>query len=192
MAMIGERLRVFLTTTHLSLSSAIRKITSRNLFRTIFHAHHITSLIIGKKARLAIAALNPHAGEGGLFGNEEQELLIPESEKISAQLNIPCPPVLPADTLFHRTANLGEFDAIICLYHDQALIPFKLLHFYNGVNLTAGLPFPRTSPDHGTAFDIAGKGLADHRSMLAAVRLALQLAPLWHTIPHLPIIQTEQ
>lgn len=186
MAMIGPRLRVFLTTTHLPLAKAISSITPRNLLRTIYHGFHVTSLILGASPRMAVAALNPHAGENGLFGREERDVLIPTTQQICQYLQIPELPVLPADTLFHRAVNFEHFDAVVCLYHDQGLIPFKLLHFYDGVNLTIGLPFVRTSPDHGTAYDIAGRGLADPSSTIAAIRLAEQLAPLWHKIPPVP------
>jgi len=176
MAMAGERLRVFLLTTHLSLARAIRQITPARLGRTLSHAKDFLGRLGIAAPRLAIAALNPHAGEGGLFGNEEGRVLAPALRAIAGRLGpwVQRIPILPADTVFMR-ASQGAFDGVICLYHDQGLIPFKLLEFDRGVNVTLGLPFPRTSPDHGTAFDIAGTGKADPGSMVAAIRLAARL-----------------
>jgi 4-hydroxythreonine-4-phosphate dehydrogenase len=125
--------------------------------------------------RLALAALNPHAGERGLMGSEDDEILAPAVARCrAAGVNVVGP--LPADTVFVR-ARRGEFDAVIACYHDQGLIPVKLLAFGEAVNVTLGLPIVRTSVDHGTAFDIAGRGIADPGSMIAAVKLAAQLAP---------------
>jgi 4-hydroxy-L-threonine phosphate dehydrogenase PdxA len=185
MAMIGKKLRIFLVTTHLPLARAITSITPFALARTLFHAHHATQILLNKTPRIAVAALNPHAGEGGLFGNEEKTIS-PMLKKLSHLIGITPPPLLPADTVFYHAAVQKKYDAIVCLYHDQGLIPFKLLHFHDGVNLTVGLPFVRTSPDHGTAFDIAGKGLARPHSTLAAIQLAARLLPRWHTLPDLP------
>ena len=186
MAMIGSKLRVFLVTTHLPLKNAITSITEFSLGRTLFHAHHATRIILNKTPRLAVAALNPHAGENGLFGNEEKTSISPLLKKLSRNLGMETPPLLSSDSVFYLAAVEKKFDAIICLYHDQGLIPFKLLHFHNGVNLTVGLPFVRTAPDHGTAFDIAGKNLARPDSTLAAIHLAIRLLPRWHTLPDLP------
>jgi 4-hydroxythreonine-4-phosphate dehydrogenase len=123
--------------------------------------------------RLALAGVNPHAGEHGLFGDEEARLLQPALAKLRrAKLDITGP--FSPDIVFHHAVR-GDFDAVICAYHDQGLIPFKLVAFRTGVNVTLGLPLIRTSPDHGTALDLAGRGIADHRSMLAAVRLAARL-----------------
>ncbi len=123
-----------------------------------------------ERPRLAFAGFNPHAGEGGALGREEIDLLEPALEKLRADGVTVIGP-LPADTMFHARARV-HYDAALCLYHDQALIPIKTLHFDEGVNLTLGLPIVRTSPDHGTAFDIAGKGLADPGAMIAAIQLA--------------------
>ena len=124
--------------------------------------------------RLAVAGLNPHAGEGGTLGREEIELIIPAIEALRAQgWRVTGPH--PADTMFH-TAARGLYDAALCMYHDQALIPLKALHFDEGVNITLGLPIVRTSPDHGTAFDIAGQDRADPRAMAAAMRMAAECA----------------
>ncbi len=129
--------------------------------------------LLSLPARVAVAGLNPHAGEGGLFGTEEKDCIIPAIKKaIRRGMRVTGP--LPPDVIFHDALK-GRFDAVIALYHDQGLIPFKLLYFEDGVNLTLGLPFVRTSPDHGTAFDIAGKGIADPRSMIAAIKLACRL-----------------
>jgi 4-hydroxythreonine-4-phosphate dehydrogenase len=127
-----------------------------------------------ERPRLAIAGFNPHAGENGALGREEIDLIIPAIEKLREEgIDVIGP--LAADTMFHAAAR-ANYDAALCLYHDQALIPIKTLHFDEGVNLTLGLPIVRTSPDHGTAFDIAGKGLAHPGAMIAALRLAAACA----------------
>jgi 4-hydroxythreonine-4-phosphate dehydrogenase len=124
--------------------------------------------------RLAVAALNPHAGEEGLFGPEEDEIIKPSIEKaVREGYNVDGP--FPADTLFHRAVQ-GQFDVVVAMYHDQGLIPLKLLHFSDAVNVTLGLPIIRTSVDHGTAYDIAGKGVADPSSLKEAVRMAVLMA----------------
>lgn len=123
--------------------------------------------------RLAVAGLNPHAGEAGAFGDEEELIVAPAVQQAQAQGFTTAGP-FPADTIFVR-ATRGEFDGVICLYHDQGLIPLKLLSWEDGVNITVGLPIVRTSPDHGTAFDIAGQGKANPRSMRAALKLAVQM-----------------
>jgi 4-hydroxythreonine-4-phosphate dehydrogenase len=124
--------------------------------------------------RIAVAGLNPHAGESGTMGREEIEVMAPVLERLRAEgFDLTGP--LPADTMFHPEAR-ARYDAAVCTYHDQALIPLKTLDFHGGVNLTLGLPFVRTSPDHGTAFDIAGRGLARPDSLLAALHLAVDLA----------------
>jgi 4-hydroxythreonine-4-phosphate dehydrogenase len=129
--------------------------------------------------RIAVAGLNPHAGESGKLGREEIEIIAPavaelNQSRITDHDSLFAGPLSP-DTVFHRAAE-GEFDAVLCMYHDQGLIPLKLHAFYSGVNVTLGLPFPRTSPDHGTAFEIAGKGIARPDSMIAAINLAVDLA----------------
>ena len=129
--------------------------------------------------RIAVAGLNPHAGESGKLGRKEIEIIAPAVEElnrspITEHRSLFIGPISP-DTVFHRAIE-GEFDAVLCMYHDQGLIPLKLHAFYNGVNITLGLPFPRTSPDHGTAFEIAGKGIARADSMIAAINLAVELA----------------
>jgi 4-hydroxythreonine-4-phosphate dehydrogenase len=125
--------------------------------------------------RLAMAALNPHGAEGGLFGIEESAEILPAVQACQAKYGIDVAGPFSADTVFLR-ASRGEFDAVVACYHDQAMIPVKCLSFGEAVNVTLGLPFIRTSVDHGTAFDIAGKGLAEHSSMVAAIRLAAELS----------------
>jgi 4-hydroxythreonine-4-phosphate dehydrogenase len=150
-------------------------LTARLLTDTILITHAALIRDFGiPRPRLAVAGLNPHAGEGGKIGLEEQEMMIPTLEALRAEgLDIAGP--LSADTMFHPQAR-ARYDAAVCAYHDQALIPIKTIDFSGGVNVTLGLPFVRTSPDHGTAFDIAGKGLADPTSTLAALRLAARMA----------------
>jgi 4-hydroxythreonine-4-phosphate dehydrogenase len=125
------------------------------------------------RPRLAIAALNPHAGEAGAFGDEEERIITPAVQQAQS-LGVTIAGPFPADTVFVRAVR-GEFEGVICLYHDQGLIPLKLLSWEDGVNVTIGLPIVRTSPDHGTAFDIAGQGKADPRSMQAAIALAVEM-----------------
>ncbi|HEV2562672.1 MAG TPA: 4-hydroxythreonine-4-phosphate dehydrogenase PdxA [Rhizomicrobium sp.] len=127
-----------------------------------------------KKPRLAVAGLNPHAGESGTLGNEDHDIIMPAVNALRMKGHIVAGP-LPADTMFHGEAR-ARYDAALCMYHDQALIPIKTLAFWEAVNVTLGLPIVRTSPDHGTALDIAGKGKADPRSMIAAIELAAQMA----------------
>ncbi|MBN2332023.1 MAG: 4-hydroxythreonine-4-phosphate dehydrogenase PdxA [Deltaproteobacteria bacterium] len=170
----GSRLKVVLVTTHLPLSQVAAQLHGDLLRRKIVLFHDFWQRVgAGRGKPIAVAALNPHAGEGGAFGDEEEQVIAPVIRFLSRQgLAIEGP--VPADVLFHR-AVAGEYDAVVALYHDQGLIPFKLLHFADGVQLTLGLPFIRTSVDHGTAFDIAGKNLADCSSMLASIRLAFDL-----------------
>jgi 4-hydroxythreonine-4-phosphate dehydrogenase len=175
MMLAGPRLRVVLVTTHLALRDVPARLSAERVLRTAEIADAALRRQFGlERPRLALAALNPHASDSGLFGDEEERILAPAALQAAARgVNLAGP--FPADTLLYRAAH-GEFDAVICLYHDQALIPFKLLHFSDGVNVTLGLPFIRTSVDHGTAFDLAGRGLADPSSMKAAILLAADLA----------------
>ena len=136
------------------------------------------------RPRLAVAGLNPHAGENGAFGEEDRAIVAPAVAQLVAE-GIDARGPLPADSLFHKDAR-ESYDAALCMYHDQALIPIKTLAFDHAVNVTLGLPFVRTSPDHGTAFDIAGKGLADPTSLIAALRLAARLATA-DSRPTLPV-----
>ncbi|MDP6178322.1 MAG: 4-hydroxythreonine-4-phosphate dehydrogenase PdxA [Desulfatiglandales bacterium] len=175
MMLAGERLRVALVTIHCTLKEVPDILDEGKIYRTITIASKALKVDFGlKRPRLAVAALNPHAGESGLFGQEEKEIIRPAVNRAryeGCQVEGP----FPADTLFYRAAN-GQFDAVIAMYHDQGLIPLKLLHFSDAVNITLGLPIIRTSVDHGTAYDIAGKGVADPSSLKAAIRMAAKMA----------------
>lgn len=175
MAFVAGNLRIVLLSTHVPLAQAIRLVERDRLVRTINLAHRELRRWGIERPRLALAALNPHGAEGGLFGVEEAAEMIPaiESCRVVDDLNVQGP--ISADTVFLRAAR-GEFDAVIACYHDQAMIPIKCLSFGEAVNVTLGLPFIRTSVDHGTAFDIAGKGRAEHSSMVAAIKLAVELS----------------
>ena len=173
MSFFASDLRVVLLSTHLSLSDAIKKVARQNLVELIeFSAEHIGKLL-KHQPKLAVAGLNPHASEGGLFGSEEAEEIIPAVDTCRSNGIDVSGPYSP-DTIFLRCFR-GEFDAVIALYHDQATIPVKAFSFGSAVNVTLGLPLIRTSVDHGTAFDIAGKGIADASSMVAAIKLAAEL-----------------
>ncbi len=175
MTFYGERLRVSLVTTHLALKEALEILSPEKILRVSRLAFRFLKEDLGLTApRLALAALNPHAGEGGLFGKEEELLLKPAVSQAQKE-GIPLEGPFPADSLFFRAAR-GEFHLVVALYHDQGLIPFKLLHFRDGVNLTLGLPIIRTSVDHGTAYELAGTGKADPASLTSAVRLAVRMA----------------
>ncbi|MBN1626940.1 MAG: 4-hydroxythreonine-4-phosphate dehydrogenase PdxA, partial [Deltaproteobacteria bacterium] len=175
MMLAGERLRVTLVTIHCALKDVPYKINKENILRTIRITQRALKDDFGiKEPRIAVAALNPHAGESGMFGTEEEEIIIPavrEAEKEGINVQGP----LPADSLYFKAAS-GGFDAVVNMYHDQGLIPLKMLHFSDGVNITLGLPIIRTSVDHGTAYDIAGKGVADPASLKAAIRMAAEIA----------------
>lgn len=175
MAFVAGNLRIVLLSTHVPLSQAIRLIERDRLVRTIKLTHRELQRWGIERPRLALAALNPHGAEGGLFGVEEASEMIPAVESCHGvdDLNVQGP--ISADTVFLR-ASRGEFDGVIACYHDQAMIPIKCLSFGEAVNVTLGLPFIRTSVDHGTAFDIAGKGVAEHSSMVAAIKLAAELS----------------
>lgn len=175
MMMVGARLRVVLVTTHVALAAVPQQLSRGRVLETIVLTARALRQQFGVAApRIAVAGLNPHAGEQGLFGSEEARVIAPAVQAARRRgLEVHGP--LAADSLFPEAAN-GAYDAVVCMYHDQGLGPFKLLHFADGVNLTLGLPFVRTSPDHGTAFDIAGAGRADARSMIAALQLAAQAA----------------
>jgi len=178
MMLAGSRLRVALATNHVALRQLRRALTVERIVETLAVTHRALVADLGiRRPRLALAALNPHAGEEGAFGDEEERLLRPALAR-AASLGFPAAGPLPADSVFFRAA-LGEFDAVVALYHDQGLIPVKLLDAVGGdpaVNVTLGLPIVRTSPDHGVAYDIAGKGKADPASMIAALRLAARIA----------------
>ncbi|HYY59285.1 MAG TPA: 4-hydroxythreonine-4-phosphate dehydrogenase PdxA [Pyrinomonadaceae bacterium] len=175
MGFVASNLRIVLLSTHVPLVEAIRLVERERLIRVIGLAHRELKRWGIERPRLAVAALNPHGAEGGLFGVEEASEILPAVEacRATGDMNVSGP--YSADTVFLR-ASRGEFDAVIACYHDQAMIPVKCLSFGEAVNITLGLPFIRTSVDHGTAFDIAGKGLAEHSSMVAAIVLAAELS----------------
>ena len=174
MLFVGGTLRVVLVTIHRSLRSVPEAITSAEVERVARLLHRELPGLGATSRRIAVCGLNPHAGEGGMFGREEIEVIAPAVARLRGEgLDVSGP--FPADSLFAR-ASKGEFDAVVAQYHDQGLIPVKLLGFGHAVNVTLGLPIIRTSVDHGTAFDIAGKGVADAESMVAAVLLAARLA----------------
>lgn len=176
MILSSPSLTVSPVTIHLPLAEAIRVLDIPSIVRAGRLLADFLVRLGKEQPRVAVAGLNPHAGEEGLLGKEEDAVIRPavaELRRLRPQARFEGPE--PPDTVFHRAAQ-GEFDAVLGMYHDQALIPLKLIGFHDGVNVTAGLPFPRTSPDHGTAFEIAGKGAARPDSLLAAIRLAARLA----------------
>ena len=190
MCLTGGKLTLALVTAHIPLSKVPRALKQSEIVRVGLLFAEFLSRRSSAKAdraspairapRIAVAGLNPHAGESGKLGREEIEIIAPAIEELNSSLVtrhsslVFIGPVSP-DTVFHRGIE-GEFDAVLCMYHDQGLIPLKLHAFHSGVNVTLGLPFPRTSPDHGTAFEIAGKGIARPDSMIAAINLAVELA----------------
>jgi len=175
MMLASSLLRVVPATIHIPLADVPEALTAALLTDTILITHAALRRDFGiDRPRIAVAGLNPHAGEGGRMGHEEIEMMAPVLEALRAEgIEILGP--LPADTMFHPAAR-ARYDAAVCAYHDQALIPIKTLDFDGGVNVTLGLPFVRTSPDHGTAFDIAGQGIANPASMIAAIRMAARMA----------------
>jgi 4-hydroxythreonine-4-phosphate dehydrogenase len=175
MMLACDALRVVPATIHIPLAEVPRALSPRLLAETIRLTRAALVRDFGIAApRIAVAGLNPHAGEGGAMGTEEMTLIAPVLEALRTEgFDVTGP--LSADTLFHAAAR-ARYDAAVCMYHDQALIPIKTIAFDDGVNVTLGLPFVRTSPDHGTAFDIAGKGLANPASTVAAIRMAWAMA----------------
>ncbi len=169
-----EGLRVVPVTIHCALNEVAKRLTTKAIVDATKTTHEalLRDFRI-QSPRIAIAALNPHAGENGAFGDEEGKIISPAIAELVAQ-GIDASGPFPADSLFHADAR-KKHDAVICMYHDQALIPLKTLDFWGGVNITLGLPIIRTSPDHGTGFDIAGKGIANPESMIAAIRMAALL-----------------
>jgi 4-hydroxythreonine-4-phosphate dehydrogenase len=175
MMLTAPRMRVIHVTTHVGLVDAIERIDGDLVYRTIARGNELLTRMGIERPTIGVCAINPHAGENGLFGRgEEAEKIAPGIERARAE-GIDAVGPLPADTLFFR-AGRGEFDLVVAMYHDQGHGPVKVLGIENGVNVTVGLPVVRTSVDHGTAFDIAGKNRADHASMLEAVRQAVELA----------------
>lgn len=175
MMLAGPRLRVVLATNHLALAEVPRRLTTGQIaFVTMLAASELRERWGIAAPRIAVCGLNPHAGDGGIFGDEEARIVAPAIAQARAS-GVDATGPHPADGLFPRAAQ-GAFDAVVALYHDQGLIPAKLLDFTETVNVTLGLPFPRTSPDHGTADDIAWQGKADPRPMISALLLAARLA----------------
>jgi len=166
-------LRVLLVTHHQSILSVPNSLSPEKIIEKIELAYKCGEKLNIENPKIAVCALNPHAGENCAFGDEEERIISP-AIKISRENKINVTGPYPSDTLFYRAAN-GEFDFVIAMYHDQGLIPVKLIGFENGVNTTLGLPFVRTSPDHGSAYDIAGKGIANPESMISAIEMAIKL-----------------
>jgi len=175
MMLAGSRLRVALVTIHLPLAEVSKNLTTEAVLETIRITHGALKNSFGiPRPKLSVAALNPHAGEGGLFGDEEARLISPALDKAALEgVHVSGP--YPPDTIFYWALK-GKWDAVISMYHDQGLIPFKMVHFQDGVNTTLGLPIVRTSVDHGTAYDIAGTGAADPGSLIAAIGMAAHQA----------------
>ena len=175
MMLANDELRTVLVSIHMSLRAAIQAVTFDNVLQTLRITHESLTPLLGYAPRIGVAGLNPHAGEGGRFGSEEIEILAPAIAAARAMGMDVSDPVAP-DTVFMRArarlGQRGDFDVVVAMYHDQGLIPVKYLGLEKGVNVTLGLPLVRTSPDHGTAFDIAGTGLADASSLIEAIRVA--------------------
>ncbi len=175
MSFFAEHLRVVLLSTHVSLLDAIALVKKEKLVELIRFSHREISKLLNKDAKIAVAGLNPHASEGGMFGTEEQDEILPAIAECREKFGIDVSGAFSSDTIFLRGFR-GEFDGVISCYHDQATIAVKCLSFGAAVNVTLGLPVVRTSVDHGTAFDIAGKGIADASSMKTAIKLAAKLS----------------
>jgi 4-hydroxythreonine-4-phosphate dehydrogenase len=174
MMLAGERLKVTLVTIHEALRDVPQLLTYDKVLSTIRITHNDLNRYFRGNPRIAVLALNPHCGEGGLFGDEEERIIGPAIKTAKSEgIDVAGP--LSADTLFHFAVQ-GRYDAVVCMYHDQGLIPLKLMHFDDGVNVTLGLPIIRTSVDHGTAYDLAGTGTASAKSMTAAIRMAAEMA----------------
>jgi 4-phospho-D-threonate 3-dehydrogenase / 4-phospho-D-erythronate 3-dehydrogenase len=173
MLLASERLRVIHVSTHVSLAEACRRASTDRILKTIELARLSLSQLGLPDGRIAVAGLNPHCGENGMFGTEDREQIVPAVEQAVARGWNVVGPVSP-DTIFHRAVS-GEFAMVVAMYHDQGHIPAKLIAFQETVNVTVGLPIIRTSVDHGTAFDIAGKNIADATNMISAIELALRL-----------------
>jgi len=173
MMLCGGPLRVILVTIHTALKNVPTLITKARVLETIQLAQTACTMLGIAEPRIAVAGLNPHAGEAGLFGNEEEEAILPAVAE-ARQMGMPVEGPFPPDTLFHKVYN-GEYDIVVCMYHDQGLIPLKMIAFDSGVNVTVGLPIVRTSPDHGTAYNIAWQGIANPSSMIEAIKLAARM-----------------
>jgi 4-hydroxythreonine-4-phosphate dehydrogenase len=174
MIFVGGGLRIILVTIHTALKDVAKQITKKSVLRSIRLANAAMKQLGIAAPRIGVSALNPHAGEGRLFGNEEWDEIMPAVLQARAE-GIHASDPLPADTIYYKARN-GYFDIVVAMYHDQGLAPLKMLAFGNAVNVTVGLPIIRTSVDHGTAYDIAGTGTANPASLLAAVRMAANMA----------------
>lgn len=174
MMFVGGGLKIILATIHVALKDVPKHITTANVLKTLRLAHKAMQYFGMDKPRIGVAALNPHAGEGRLFGSEEWDEILPAIMKARGE-GIHASDPIPADTLFYKAKN-NHYDIVVAMYHDQGLAPLKMLAFGNAVNVTVGLPIIRTSVDHGTAYDIAGKGCADPASLLEAVKLAAHMS----------------
>jgi 4-hydroxythreonine-4-phosphate dehydrogenase len=172
MVLCGGPIKVILVTIHTALRNVPDMITKKRVLKTIIMANKTCTLMGLAKPRIAVAGLNPHSGEAGILGSEEMDEIYPAVRE-AQEMGIPVSGPYPPDTLFHKIYN-GEFDITVCMYHDQGLIPLKMIAMDTGVNMTVGLPFIRTSPDHGTAYDIAWKGTANPSSMIEAIKMAVQ------------------
>lgn len=175
MLMVGGKLRVAFATTHIALKEVPQSITVDNILGTIIITdNHLKQFFGIKRPKLAVCGLNPHAGEEGIFGDEERKVIIPAIER-ARKKGVDCDGPVSADTIYYKAIKNG-CDAVVALYHDQGAIPLKLHAFETGVNITLGIPFIRTSPDHGTAYDIAGKGVANPHSMMEAIKMAVDMS----------------
>ena len=177
MCLTGGKLTVALVTAHIPLLKVPRTLKQSEIVRVGLLLEEFLRARANTAPRIAVAGLNPHAGESGKLGLEEIEIISPAIAALKSEIRNPKSEITgphSPDTVFHRAIG-GEFDAVLCMYHDQGLIPVKLHAFHSGVNVTLGLPFPRSSPDHGTAFEIAGKDIAQPDSMIAAINLAVEL-----------------
>ncbi len=171
MMLAGKKLKVVLVTIHIPLAQVPTSLTIEDIIKKIRLTHtYLDERFNIKKPRIAVAGLNPHSGEASMFGREEEDIILP-AVRFSIEHGLDVHGPLPPDTVFYHAVQ-GRYDAVVCMYHDQGLIPFKLIHFKDGVNTTLGLPIIRTSVDHGTAYDIAWKGIADPSSLIEAVKMA--------------------
>jgi len=179
MMLANEELRTVLVSIHLSVRQALEAVTFDNVLQSLLITHRAVQAALGRAPRIGVAGLNPHAGEGGLLGREELDIIIPAMQQARAEGMQVSGPFAP-DTVFMRAraknGKAGEFDVVVAMYHDQGLIPVKYIGVEQGVNVTLGLPLIRTSPDHGTAMDVAGQGKADASSLIQAIRMARQRA----------------
>lgn len=174
MMLCGGPLKVILVTIHTALKNVPALITKDRVLKTIVLANRACGMLGIENPRIAVAGLNPHAGESGMFGDEEIKHISPAVEE-AKNMGIPVSGPYPPDTLFHKAYN-GQFDVVVCMYHDQGLVALKMIALDKGVNVTVGLPIIRTSPDHGTAYDIAWQGVADASSMVEAIKMAARLS----------------